>query len=494
MVMKRPLRVLIVAAEMEPIVSTGGLGRAVGGLAGALKTLGIDVRVVLPKYRANNVSNVFGLSRLVQETRIRTVNRFGSFGIYRDELPGDVPVYLIEKDKYFDRDYIYGPPEHGFEDNPDRYSFFDLATLEIMMQTGFHPDVIHCHDWHAGLVPVYLDTLFRHDPLYKRMRTVFTIHDLRHRGVYPRDSLNNSGLPDTVFDVQGIEFYGGISFLKAGIFYSDILTTESKRYKQEIQTPAFGNGLDGLFRTRSKDIYGVINGVEYKQFDPRVDPHIAVNYTKDELEKKRFCKEELLTLSRLKPRLDTPLVSMIAPLDSEKGVNLLIQALEDMLALNLQFVFLRDGESFHEEYAGFLRWFETQHPSHVRCYLENDEHLKHKILAGSDILLVPSRSEPCGIIQMYGLKYGTIPVVRATGGLDDTIVDFTSESGKGNGFKFQDYQLDSMLPALHEALKTYQNDGLWKLLQANAMRVNFSWVYTARKYHDLYKMAVGQRK
>lgn len=492
--MNRPLRILLVAAEMEPIVSTGGLGRAVGGLAGALKMLGIDVRVVLPKYRNNRVCNVFGLTRLVQETRIRIVDRFGSFGIYRDELPGDVPVYLIEKDKYFDREYIYGPPEHGFEDNAERFSFFNLAILEIFTQIGFYPDVIHCHDWHTGLIPVYLETLFRDDPLYSHVRTLFTLHDLRHRGIFPRDTLNMTGLPKLVYDIEGLEFYGGISFLKAAISYADVLSTESKRYKQEIQTKEFGNGFDGLFQTRSKDIYGVINGVDYKHFDPRVDPYIAINYTKDEIQKKRYCKEDLLQTCELKQKLDLPLVSMIAPLESEKGVDLLVQALEDMLSLNLQFIFLNDGNVPHDEYTGFLNWFGSQHASHVRCYIEYDEQLKHKILAGSDILLMPSRSEPCGVTQMYGLKYGTIPVVRATGGLDDTIIEVTPESGKGNGFKFIEYTPEALLATLREALMVYRNEARWNLLQANAMRVNYSWVYTAKKYQNLYKLAMNRGK
>ncbi len=492
--MNRPLRILVAAAEMEPIVSTGGLGRSVGGLAQALKTLGIDVRVVLPKYRTNQVSNVFGLTRLVRKTSIRSVNRFGSYGIYRDELPGDVPVYLIEKDKYFDREYLYCPSEKGFGDSHERFSFFDLAALEMFTQIGFYPDVLHCHDWHTGLIPVYMETLFQTDPLYTPVKTVFTIHDLRHQGFFPRDTLQDTGLPEAVYNVEGLEFYGGICFLKAGIFYADVLSTESKRYKQEIQTKEFGNRFEGLFQTRRKDIYGIINGVDYKLFDPRVDPHLAVNYSKDEIHKKRLCKEDLLHICELEQKPNVPLVGMIATLEAEKGVDLLIQTLEDMVSLNLQFVFLNDGDGQHDEFAGFLNWLETQHASHVRCYTEYAEELKHKILAGCDILLMPSRSEPCGVNQMYGLKYGTIPLARATGGLDDTIIEFTPESGKGNGFKFSEYTPDALLTKLREALTVYQNEALWNLLQANAMRVNYSWVYTAKKYQNLYKLVINRGK
>jgi len=491
--MTRPLRVLIVSSEVAPFASTGELGRSVRGLASALKNLGVDVRVVMPKYR-DLKTNVFGLIRLVPKMRIRSVNRFGETAIYRAELPGDLPIYFIEKDKYFDREYLYGSPEEAYEDNAERFCFFNLCALEMFTQIGFYPNVIHCHDWHTGLTPAYLQSIFLHEPLYAPIATVYTIHDLIHQGLFSQKELSKTGLPKSVYHPEGIEFYGGISFLKAGIVYADVLTTMSKRYSHEIQTEEYGHRFEGIFQSRSKDLYGVVNGVDYKHHDPRLDPFITTNYTKDEIEKKHYCKQDLLNMCGLDPNLDMPLIGMIAPFDEQKGVDLLIKALEEMISLDLQFIFLNNENFRDNTYARRLNELVTKHPSLIRCYVNYDQQLAHKILAGADILLVPSRSEPCGVIQVYSLKYGTIPLVRATGGLDDTITDFSPESGKGNGFKFYEYTPEELLSKLREALAVYRHDSLWELIQANAMRVDYSWVYSAKKYLDLYKIAMSNAK
>jgi starch synthase len=491
--MSQPLRVLIVSSEVAPLASTGGLGRSVGGLAGALKTLGVDVRVVMPKYQEVK-ANVTGLTRLVPKMRIRTISRFGETAIYREELPGELPVYLIDKDKYFDREYLYGPPGEVYEDNAERFCFLNICALEMLTQIGFYPEIIHCHDWHTGLIPVYLHTLFRQDPLYIPIRTLYTIHDLVHRGRFSREKFSMTGLPESIYTPEGIEFYGGMSFLKAGIVYAEVLNTESKRYRQEIQTPEHGFGFEGLFQSRSKDLYGVVNGVDYKHYDPRVDAFIAANYTKDELEKKRLCKRDLLNICHLDQDSDMPLIGMIAPFDEQKGIDLLIQVLADMVKFDLQFIFLNSEHFRDHRYVKRLNELAVEYGTRIRCYSNYDQQLEHKILAGADILLVPSRSEPCGLIQMYSLKYGTIPLVRATGGLDDTIVDFTQESNKGNGFKFYDYTPEALLSKLQEALTGYRNRSLWELLQTNAMRVNYSWVYSGKKYLDLYNVAMSKAK
>jgi starch synthase len=282
--------------------------------------------------------------------------------------------------------------------------------------------------------------------------------------------------------------------LKSGIVYADILTTESKRYSQEIQTEAYGRGFEGIFQARAKDLYGVINGTEYKQYDPRIDPHIVVNYTKDEIEKKHACKQDLLETCGLKQVPDMPLVGMIAPLDEEKGIDLLTEVLEKMAGMFLRFVFLNDGERREQRYTKLLSDLMSKHRKHIRYYSENDEPLKHKILAGADILLMPYKSEPCGITQMFALKYGTIPMVYATGGLDDTVLEFNPDTGKGTGFKFTEYTPEALLTKLQDVLWIYHNHDLWDLLQANAMRVNYSWVYTAKKYLDLYKLAINRTK
>lgn len=493
LLMSRPLRILIVSAEVDPIASTGELGRSVGGLSKALKTLGVDVRVVMPKYRKMTTS-LAGVVRLVPKMRIRTINRFGELAILRDELPGDVPVYLIEKDKYFDREEIYGSQGQAFEDNAERFSFFSLAAIEMFMQIGFYPNVIHCHDWHTGLIPAYLETLFRKDPLYSPITTLFTIHDLIHQGSFPPGMLSVTGLPDTVYTSEGIEFYGKISFLKAGLVYADILSTESKRYSHEIQSKDYGHGFEGIFQKRSKDLYGVINGVDYKQYDPRVDPYILTNYTKDEIEKKQDCKEDLLDTCGFEPCPDMPVIGMIAPCNDKKGIEIVINALENMLRMYIRFVYLKEGDAHNEMYEKTLLTLAEKYSRQMSTYMDYEETMKHKILAGADILLIPSKSEPSGVLQLYALKYGTIPLVRKTGGLDDTIVEFHPEIGKGTGFKFSEYTPEALIGKLQEVLILYHNRSLWELLQMNAMRVDYSWVYTAKKYVNLYKLAMERAR
>ncbi len=486
--MARPFRVLIVSSEVAPLASTGGLGRSVAGLAGALKNLGVDVRVVMPKYTPL-ASSTSGLARLVPKMRIRSVNRFGETAIYRDELPVDLPIYLIEKDKYFERAYLYGPPGESFHDNAERFCFFSLSTLEMLVQIGFFPDVLHCHDWHTGLVPAYLRMLFHNDPLYAHITTLFTIHDIIHQGCFSKDTMGLTGLPDAVYTPDGIEFYGEMSFLKSGIVYADVLTTESKRYSQEIQTPEYGNGFAELLQSRSKDLYGVVNGVDYKHYNPRLDSFIAANYTKDEIEKKALCKLDLLETCELPRQPERPVVGMIAPFDEHKGFDLLLRSLPEIVNLDVQCIVV-NSESFRETpYIGQLNELTAHCGNHIRIYRDYDQQLEHKILAGADFLLMPSKSEPCGELQMYSLKYGTIPIVRATGGLDDTVQEFSPESSKGNGFKFQAYTPEALLTAVGHALAVYRNQALWDLLRTNAMRADYSWVYSAKKYLDLYKVA-----
>lgn len=487
--MARPLRVLFVASEIAPLASSGELGRAVGGLAGALKSLGVDVRVVIPKYKTPQ-TQTSGATRLVPKMRIQTINRFGETAIYRDELPGELPVYLLEKDKYFQREYLYGSPEQGYEDNAERFSFFNLATLESCSQIGFYPDVIHCHDWHTGLIPVYLKTLFKHDPLYTPFKTAYTIHDLLHQGRFTWNDFSVTGLPEAIYTQEGLEYYGDFSFLKAGIVYADIVNTVSKRYSQEIQTPDYGYGFEGLLQLRSHDLYGVLNGVDYKQYNPRMDAFIAANYTRDEVEKKRLCKADLLSACQWEAETHKPLIGMIAPLDEQKGVDLLLHVLPDIVAQDVQMIFLHNDSFYDHFYAEQLTKMAVEYPAQFRYYPDYDQALAHKILAGADLLLLPSQKEPCGRLQMYSLKYGTIPLVRATGGLDDTILDFQADSGKGNGFKFEAYTAEALLAKLGEALEVYQNQPLWELLRANAMRADYSWVYAAKKYLDLYKIAM----
>lgn len=494
--MPAPLKVMIVAAEAAPLVSMGELGRSVGGLARALKRERIDVRLIIPKYQ--RLINSHSMKRLVPEMTLITMNRFRETAIYRDELTAseEVPVYLIEKARFFDREYLYGPPENAYEDNADRFGFFNVAALETLRQIGFYPDIIHCHDWHTGLIPAYLKTIpaFSQDPMYAPIKSVFTIHDLRHKGCFPRETFFQTGLPPSIYTPEGVEFYGQFSFLKAGVVFADMLSTVSKQYRYEIETPEFGQGMEGVFQKRTKDFYGVINGVEYKPFDPRIDSFILSNYTKDDLHKKHRCKRDILEFCGMERHIERPLVGMIAPMYEEKGLDLLLKSAHCMMELPIQFIFVNDLPYRNEKFAAQLGEMMAAHRKHVRCFTDYDEALKHKVLAGADMILMPYQSEPCGVTQMYALKYGTIPVVRATGGLDDTITEFSVETGKGTGFKFAAYTTDALCEKLREALVVYDNQPLWELLQTNAMRANYSWEYTAKKYKDLYLMLLNKGK
>ena len=488
-----PLRVMLIASEAAPIISSGELGRAVGGLACALKKENVDVRIMIPKYQQLQTNN--SITRLAKDITLRASNRFRDIAIYRDELlPDEVPVYLIERPRFFDREYIYGPPEQAYTDNADRFAFFNLAALEMFTQIGFFPDIVHCHDWHSGLIPAYLKTVFAQDPLYAPIKTLFTIYDMRHQGCFTMDAFDMTALPRSVLTPDGVEFYGKWSFLKAGLVYSDLLNTVSKQYRYEIQTPEFGWKMDGILQKRGKDLYGIINGVEYKPFNPRIDQFIISNYTSDTLEKKRECKEDILEFCGLDPAANRPLLAMIAPLYEEKGIDLLINALDRLMEFPIHLMFLNDLPYRNQRFADALETAFKRHPQFARCYLQFDESLKHRLLAGADFLLMPYQSEPCGVTQMYALKYGTIPLVRATGGLDDTVVDFMADSSKGTGFKFKEFNADALCGKLRDALAVYHNQPLWDLLQANAMRADYRWKYTALKYIDLYHLLKNKAK
>ncbi len=480
--MARPLKILFVSPEVQPFAKTGGLADVAGALPPALKALGHDVRVMLPKHRSVLSAGV-PLSPLGLEVTAKTGDQTRKGFIYQGTLPESVPVYLLENDSYFLRDPLYGTREGDYPDNAERFIFFCQAILESCLALRFIPDIIHLNDWPTGLVPVYLKTLYR--KAFSETRTVFSIHNLGYQGNFPPATLSQAGLPPGLFHPGGVEFYGQFSFMKAALVYADLLTTVSPTYCREIQTPAFGFGMDGMLRARGKDLHGVLNGADYHRWDPAHDPWIAENYGPKKLKGKETCRKRLEERFALDIMPQRPIVGMITRLSQQKGLDLVMQVMDDLLETGAGFVLLGEGGALYEEYFRRL----GSHPR-AGVAIGFDEPLAHQILAGSDILFMPSGYEPCGLTQMYAMKYGTVPLVRAVGGLKDSVREFQAKSGSGTGFKFRHEEKADCLRALDKALSLYRNKAAWRRLRLAGMAEDFSWTRAAEKYNRLYLKAL----
>jgi starch synthase len=482
------LKILFVSSEVTPLAKTGGLADVSAALPQSLIEMGHDVKVVMPLYR----SVAQGDYRLEQsdvtfEVPIKGQQSKGN--VFSTELGDRLPVYFVGNSAFFDREGLYGTPRGDHPDNAERFIFFSRAALELSRGIGFQPDIVHCNDWQTGLIPVYLKTLYKDDPHFAQARTVFTVHNLAYQGVFPKETMGMSGLPESLFSIDGLEFYGRMNFMKGGILFSDVVTTVSRKYSQEIQTQEFGHGLEGVLRNRQTELFGILNGVDYKEWSPESDPHIAAPFGVQNLAGKKECKKDVLQLYELAERKRTPLIGMISRLAGQKGFDILLEALDDLFRLDVQFVLLGTGDEVYEKE---FEKMASKHKKKMSVKIAFDNALAHKIEAGADMFMMPSRYEPCGLNQMYSLKYGTIPIVRATGGLDDTIMDFDVNSLKGNGFKFEDYSAAALVETVRRALKVYQDETLWLQLVKNAMGEDFSWGQSAEKYSQLYSFALNR--
>jgi len=482
--MGKVFKVLFATSEMVPLAKTGGLADVAYSLPKALRRRGHDVRVVMPFYRQVSASGA-DIERLGVYIHVPIKDNMVEAEICQCIVDG-IPVYLIDKGEYYDREYLYGTPEGDYLDNAERFIFFCRVVLEVAEALEFKPDVLHCNDWQTGLVPVYVKKLYSSNPFWQDVATVFTIHNLAYQGLFWHLDYPMTGLPWELFTPEGLEFYGKINMLKAGIVFSDVINTVSKKYSKEIQTPEFGYGLDGVLRARSQDLYGILNGVDYEVWNPETDPFIAANYGPDKLGGKKECKKDLLREMGLKVDAECPVVGMVSRLAGQKGFDILSEVIDKIMQEDLYFVLLGTGEKkYHEIFEDVAR----RYPRKAGIRIAFDNALAHKIEAGADIFLMPSFYEPCGLNQMYSLKYGTVPVVRATGGLDDTIKNFNPKTGKGNGFKFKQYTGQALFLCLKRALEVYKDKKLWKQLMLNGMREDFSWDRSACEYEKLYKKA-----
>jgi len=480
-----PKRILFAASEVTPFAKTGGLADVAGSLPAALASLGHQVNVVMPLYRSVKEGK-FGIKPYEGALSVPFKGHQLRAGVFTVKKGRNVRLYFIQRDEFFDRSGLYGTPEGDYFDNPERFIFFSRNVLELIKSIGFQPDIVHCHDWQTSLIPVYMKSHYKSDPVLRRAKSVFTIHNLAYQGVFPKETMEVSGLPTELFAMRGLEYYGKMNFMKGGIVFSDIITTVSEKYAQEIQTPEYGYGMEGVLGERRGDIFGILNGVDYTSWNPRTDPHIAAKYSSKDLSGKKKCKEELKKVFDLKGANEFPIIGIISRLAGQKGFDILAEALKDLMILDLCLVILGTGEAKYEKQFAALG---KKYPGRLGVKIAFDNVLAHKIEAGSDMFLMPSKYEPCGLNQMYSLKYGTIPIVRATGGLNDTIQRFDPKTGEGNGFKFSAYSSQALLEETQRAINVFQDKKTWIALVKTAMRMDFSWKKSAQKYDEIYDLA-----
>lgn len=473
-------RVLIASAEVVPFAKTGGLADVAGSLPKALAMHGNDVRVVLPRYRGIEPERTLGdFPVMVGDRKETAILREGSIMARLGDEERRVPVYFLDNYHYFDRDNIY-----GYWDEAERYAFFCRAVVAMLRFLNWRPEIIHCNDWQTGPIPALLRQAERQDSFYSDMATVYTIHNLRYQGNFGPEILKLLGLGPEYLTAERMEFYGELSYMKAGIVYADMVSTVSRTYAEEIQTPEFGERMEGVLRSRAEDLYGIVNGINYHEFNPSTDQRIYQRYS--DLEGKKANKYGLQGELEL-PMRDVPVLGLISRLVDQKGLDLIAQISDELLGHDLQIVVLGTGDPHYED---FFRNLRDRYPDKVGVYIGFNATLAQKIYAGSDLFLMPSRYEPCGLGQLISLRYGTIPIVRETGGLKDTITNYDPDSQHGNGFSFRDYDAAAFLSTIRRALGVYYDEAKWRGLVENALHSDFSWNRSATEYMGLYGSAL----
>ena len=483
------MRVVFAASECVPFVKTGGLADVVGALPRELVRLGHQVSVFLPLYaqvRSHlNAEPAYAVRSLT--IPFRYYNRFA--GIVDAGLREGVRHYFVDCPELFHRPQLYGPPGGGYPDNAERFGLFCRAVLEASKLLGV-PEVFHLHDWQAALIPVYLRTVYAADPALSRAATVLTIHNAAYQGAFPPKATEELLFPWDVFTMDKVEQFNNFNFLKGGIVFSDMITTVSRKYAQEIQTPEFGELLDGTLRGRAADLRGILNGVDYAQWDPATDHYLAARYGSQNLDGKQTCRADLLRAFGLDHVPGTtPVIGIVSRFARQKGFDMVAQVAPQISSRDLAVVALGTGEPAWERF--FRSWAKTS-PGNVAVQVRYDNALAHKIEAGADLFLMPSRYEPCGLNQIYSLKYGTVPIVRATGGLDDTIEEWDATTGTGTGFKFEGYDPKDLLAEIDRSLEAFADREKWLRLMRNGMAQDYSWQRPAQEYAAVYAEAANK--
>lgn len=485
------MRILMVTPEANPFCSSGGLAEVIYGLAGALAKLGHEVRVVLPLYRQVRESGR-PLTATGHTLSIPLSWKNLPAEIYTSEMGSNLRFYFIAQDALFNREGLYGTAYGTFEDNAERFIFFSRAVVEMMEALELDCDVCHCHEWQTGLVPVYLRTLYSDRPRLQRRATVYTVHNVGYQGLFSSFDLPLTGLGWELLSPKALEFYGKLNLMKGGLVFADLLSTVSTRYREEILTPEYGFGLEGLFQERAPELYGILEGVDYDRWDPKEDAFLPASYDARRLEGKGTCKAALAKRFGLNLPPAWPLLGMTTRFFERKGIDLIENILDDLMRLDLGFVIQGTGEERHHY---LLQGIADRYPAKMGLVIGYSDELAHQIIAGADIFLMPSRYEPCGLDQLYCLRYGTIPVVRATGGLDETIQDYVPETGAGAGFKFTGCTPAELMGAVQRALALHRDRPAWETLMRRNMALDYSWRHTAGpKYVELYRLAVEKRQ
>ncbi|HEY7745101.1 MAG TPA: glycogen synthase GlgA [Desulfuromonadales bacterium] len=481
------MNILLVSSEVAPFAKSGGLADVAGALPRALRRLGHDVRIVLPCYRT--VRQRFPLAETGIGIEAIIDGRLRRAEVRQTSLD-DVPVYLVDQSRYFDRDGLYGTPTGDYPDNAERFGFFCRAVLELPRLLHWRPDVLHCNDWQSGLVPVLLRTAHRRDPFFAATGSLLTIHNLGYQGVFSAGVLDTLDLDPRLFTPATLEYWGQISFLKGGVVFADRVNTVSETYCLETLTTEYGFGFEGILRARGAAYSGILNGLDERQWNPATDAALARTYSAADLAGKAVCKRALQQELGLTVDPAIPLVAMVTRLDTQKGLDLVEQAWEGLLARQVQLVLLGTGE---EKHMRFFAGVQGHHPEQISIHLEFDDSLSRRIYAGSDLFLMPSRYEPCGLGQLIALRYGSIPVVRRTGGLADTVIDPAEDAAAANGFTFGEPSPLSLLIALDRALALYRQPQAWPAMVARGMQQDFSWDRSAQHYLELYRQAKEAR-
>jgi starch synthase len=476
------MRIVFVASECVPYSKTGGLADVVGALPQALVGLGHQVDVLIPRYRMTKPGPVL---REASNITVPLASGFRYVAVQQGSDSKGLRHYLVDCPEFFDREGLYQARDGiDYPDNPVRFAAFCLASLEFLKRLpDSPPDILHCHDWQTSLTPIYLKKLYALDPFFRQTSSLLTIHNLGYQGLFAPDILPQISLDRSLFSVEGLEFFGKVNFLKGAIIFSDFITTVSRKYAAEIQTSTFGYGLEGVLRVHARKLRGILNGADYDAWNPATDKLIPAQYTPEKLDAKEVCKRDLLRkMGVAEPLMSRPVIGIVSRFATQKGFDLIALIADELMKMHVYVVALGTGEP---EFEDLFRSLAARYPGKFLVKVAYDNELAHQIEAGSDIFLMPSLYEPCGLNQMYSLKYGTVPVVRATGGLDDTIQEFDGTSG--TGFKFTEYSAEALLVAICKAVQTYGHQSAWRRLMKNGMLKDFSWAASAKSYAEVYQ-------
>ncbi len=483
---EQPLKVLILAAEIVPFAKVGGLADVVGALPKALQSLGHDVRLVMPRYRQVSPER-FHLVKILDGLSVSMGTYQVTASVMRGQIGDAIPVYMIDAPRYFERENIY-----GYTDDGERFILFCRAALEAMRALNWSPDVVHCNDWHTGIVPNWMNTAYRDDAFFSHTASVYTIHNLAYHGIFGYRLLEVAGVAATGFLYpQVTEFANVVDIMSRGILFADAITTVSERYAQEILTPTFGEKLDHLLRSRRDRLFGILNGVDYQEVNPTTDHYIQVRFDASSLEKREENKAALQKQAHLPQRADVPLLSMISRLSDQKGFDLLAKIIQPLLAQGVQLVLMGIGDQHYQE---MFQDLSARYPEQIAIFLTFNTELGQRIFAGSDMFLMPSRFEPCGINQMIAMRYGCVPIVRRVGGLADTVQEYDPATSAGNGFSFENYDPWEFFAAIVRAMALYRFKDVWRTIQRHGMKADHSWHASAERYVEVYRNAIDYHR